>query len=245
MKTLHTLILASLISIQFINGQELKSGLKGKLLINSDFEFIEILNDSLIYSSLNNFSDTSEFEISENDLIIKEKVYEPNSTLGYKIRRFKYYINEHTDSTLIITSPNNFKLDFFDIKTLRTDIYDFESVELEYLTPWDNSRLIRIDNKGNYYDKITFLPLKSRRFKPKHKTIKGKLTDLELQTLKQNLSDLYAIYLPAERGCPIDGARSNFTIKTNGQIISSIGCDLSWIHAKLLDYLLNIRTIYD
>jgi len=240
MKTL-TYIFTTLIFCQLAVGQKINSGLIGRLLINSDFEYIELLNDSLIYSSLNNFSDTSEFEIAGNDLIIKEKVYEPNSTLGYKIREFKYYVNKQTDSTLILQSPNNYRLVFFDIKTLPNRIFDFESIELEYLTPWDNSRLIRIDNQGNYYDKITYLPLKHQRFKRKNKIIQDKLNEMEIEALKQKLTDFYAVYLPTERGCPIDGARSNFVIKTNGKIIDSKGCDLSWIHSNLLDYLLTIK----
>jgi hypothetical protein len=87
MKT-STLILTFLISCQFAIGQEINKGLIGKVLVNSEFEFIEIINDSLIYSSLNNFNDTAEFEVVENDLIIKEKVYEPNLPLGYKVSTF-------------------------------------------------------------------------------------------------------------------------------------------------------------
>jgi hypothetical protein len=245
MRVLQITILTILISCQFATGQEIKSSLIGRLLITSDFEFIELISDSLIYSSINNFSDTSEFDIIGSDLIIKERVYEPNSARGYKIRRFKYFVDKQTDNSLSIISPNNFRLDFFDIKTLNNEIFDFTSIELEYLTPWDNSRLIRIDSSGNYYDKITYLPLKSRRFKRKHKTIKYTLSDTEKNNLKQNLSDFYAIYLPTDRSCPIDGVTSNFVIKTNGQTFYSKGCDISWLHNKLLDYLLNIKESKD
>ena len=242
MKT-QIIIFVILISCQFVIGQKINNGLIGKFLVDSEFEFIEIINDSLIYSSLNNFIDTAVFEIIENYLVIKEKIYEPNTPLGYSVRRFKYYITKQTDSTLILISPDNFRLYFQDIHFLPNEITDFEYLELEYLTPWSHDRLIRIDNQGNYYDKITYSPLKSQRLLRKHKIFKEKLNDKEILTLKQKLTEFYAIYLPIERGCPIDGEWSNFVIKTNGQMIESKGCDLSWIHAKLLDYILNIKTI--
>lgn len=230
-------------SCQSTIGQDIDRGIVGKLLVDSNFDFIELINDSLIYSSLNNFNDTALYEIIENYLIVKEKVYEPNSTLGYKVRRFKYYITKHTDSTLILVSPYNFRLDFRDILLLSNEITNFESIELEYLTPWSNDRLIRIDNQGNYYDKITYLPLKSRRLKRKQRIIKDKLNDKELLSLKQKLTDFYAIHLPNVRGCGIDDEWSNFLIETNGKVIESKGCELSWIHSKLLDYLLNFKKL--
>ena len=242
MKT-QILILNILISCQLAFGQDLKNGLTGKFLVDSDFNFFELINDSLIYSSLNNFNDTAKYEIVGNDLIIKENVYEPNAPLGYKVKRFKYYISKQTDSTLTLISPNNFRLDYKDINLFPNKIFDFEYIELEFLSPWSNNRLIRIDNQGNYYNKITYLPLKSRRFKRKHKVIKEQRNDSEILILKQKLADYYSIYLPSERGCPIDGATSNFVIKTNRQLIESKGCELSLIHSKLLDYLLDFKTV--
>ena len=243
MKT-QILILNILISCQLAFGQDLKNGLIGKILVDSDFNFIELINDSVIYSSfLYQQSDTAQYEIVENDLIIKQKVYAPNTISGYEIKRLKYYISKQTDSTLTLISPSNFQLDYRDIKLFPNKIFDFEYIELEFLTPWADNRLIRIDNLGNYYDKIKFLPLKSRRFKRKQKVIKEQINNSELLTLKQKLTDYYAIYSPTERGCPIDGQTSNFLIKTNGKLIESKGCDLSMIHSKLLDYLLNLKTI--
>lgn len=243
MKT-QILILNILISCQLAFGQDVKNGLIGKFLVDSDFNSIELINDSLIYSSLlYQLRDTAKYEIVENDLIIKQKIYAPNTSSGYKIKRLKYYISEQTDSTLTIISPNNFRLDYKDINLFPNKIFDFEYIELEFLSPWSDNRLIRIDNQGNYYDKITYLPLKSRRFKRKHKVIKEQLNDSEILILKQKLADYYSIYLPSERGCPIDGATSNFVIKTNGQLIESKGCELSLIHSKLLDYLLDFKTI--
>ena len=66
-----------------------------------------------------------------------------------------------------------------------------------------------------------------------------------MMIFKEKLAEFYAIYLPRDRGCGIDQDMSDFVIKTNGQLIGSKGCDLSMIHSKLLDYLLNLRTIKD
>ena len=89
-----------------------------------------------------------------------------------KSNDLKYSISKQTDSTLTIVSPNNFQLDYKDLNLFPNKIYDFEYIELKFLSPWSDNRLIRIDNQGNYYTKITYLPLKSRRFKRKHKVIK-------------------------------------------------------------------------
>jgi len=244
MKT-QLIILSILISCQLTFGQDLKTELIGKFLVDSDFNFFKLINDSLIYSSLYQVRDTAKYEIIGNDLIIKKNEYEPNTPLGYKVKRLKYNISKQTDSTLTLISPSNFQLDYKDLKLFSNKIFDFEYIELEYLTPWSDNRLIRIDSQGNFYNKITYLPLKSRRFKRKHNIIKEQLNDSEILILKQKLADYYSIYLPFERGCPIDGETSNFVIKTNGQLIESKGCNLSLIHSKLLDYLLNFKLAND
>ncbi len=240
MKTL-TYIIASLISAQITFGQQESDGLIGRLLVNADFEFIELINDSLVYSSLTSSNDTLEYEILENEFIIKDRLYYPSASEKNRTKEYKYLINNQTDSSLNILLDYYNESDFYDIRSLSKNIFDFQYIELEYLTSWDNDRFIRIDNLGNYYEKITFSPLKSRLFKRKSKTIKKRLSNKELQSLMLKLSDFYAIHIPHKRVCAIDGELSNFVIKTNGQLIESKGCDLSWIHSKLLEYLLTIK----
>jgi hypothetical protein len=233
---IFTYILAILISCQISIGQEKNNGLIGRFLVNDDFEFIELINDSLIFSSLISSNDTSKYEISDNTLIVKERIYDSRS-----LQKFEFLINKKSDSTLNIRFDKYFNSEFHDIKSISNNIFDFRHIELDYLTPWDDDRIIQIDSLGNYYERIIFCPLKKRPFKRKSKTIKKRLSSKELHLLKQNLSKFYAIYLPKERGCPIDGDWSNFLIVTNGKIIESKGCYLSWTHTKLLEYILNLK----
>jgi hypothetical protein len=238
-----TYILATLISYQFVIGQGINSGLIGKVLIDSDLEYMEILNDSLIFSSINYYDDTVKYKIIDNELITIEDYtwYGPNNSKGYRIYKNKYQIEKQNTDTLILIDSEKGRLDFKNIENIKIPTIDFISIELEYLTPWDDNRLMRIDSACNYYDKRTLIPIKSNRFKKKTKVTKGKLNSIQMDSLRINLTDYLAIYLPCERGCPIDGARSNFIIKMNGQIIESKGCDLSWIHYRLLNYLLNTK----
>lgn len=197
----------------------------------------------MIYSSLNNFNDTAKYEFVGNDLIFKENVYAPNTPLGYKVKRYIYYILKHSDSTLTLISPNNFQLDFQRIELLNSDIVNFEYLELDYWNPWSDDKIIKIDSSGNYYEKIKYSPFGLKRFQKKHKITRTKLSKEEMAIFKERLADFYAIYLPIDRGCGIDQDKSDFVIKTNGQLIESKGCDLSQIHSQLLDYLLNLKPV--
>lgn len=159
----------------------------------------------------------------------------------YDVHIYDYEILNLTDSSFTLKTSYGKEYYFKDIKLLPNRISKFESLELKLLTPWRSNREIKMDNEGNYYDKITFIPFKSRRFKRKKKVINEELTKEELSDFIQKLTAYYALYLPAKRNCGIDSERSDFYIKLNEVTIKSEGCDLNWLHYDLLEYLLNFR----
>ncbi|MBL0070021.1 MAG: hypothetical protein IPP39_16560 [Chitinophagaceae bacterium] len=73
-----------------------------------------------------------------------------------------------------------------------------------------------------------------------NQNIKGQLTQKEFTNFKNLLSKSLPSRLPFKRGCPMDGATSNFEIIIGSKKIKSTGCDLSWTHAFLLNYLYDI-----
>lgn len=235
------LLLFSVINIY--SQYDIDSALIGKVLVDDNFDYLEFISDSLLVSSLNDYDDTAIYKVSGDVLITIEDYtwYGPNDSEGYRIHNKKYQISQLKSDTIVIISPQSTLHTFRNIESLKVPVSSFEFLELDFITPWDDNRFIRIDNSGKYYEKRVYNPIARKRFLRKKKISKWKLDSREMQLLFMVLTEYCANKLPRERSCPIDGAQSNFKISYNGELIESEGCTLSWIHSKFLDYLLSIN----
>lgn len=253
---LRFILIPTLLLATNTNGQQSYnfSNLVGKTYVSKTLEYLELLNDSTLFSSINSYTDTTNFFL-QNDTIFVEQRYLQTDQTGTKWmnRLYDYKIIALNDDTLRLKNnyrfaykPDNWEdtLFFVTIENLKESIKDFKSLNLDLSSPWSGTRQITIDSSGN----VTFIdrpipysinnPDADKNAKPKN--IKGQLTRKEFTNFKNLLSKSLPSRLPFKRDCPMDGTISNFDIVIGSQIIKSTGCDLSWIHIFLLNYLYDI-----
>lgn len=223
----------------------------GKPLVGKQLEYLEILNDTVLYSSINLYTDTARFLIVGDTLYIKQRYRQTDRTgtkwvddmYGYKILKL-------TADTLQLKNSNKAynpqdTLVFISIDRIKEPTADFKFLRLECASPWNGTRQITIDSLG----RVTFIdnpimysidnPGADRNAKPAN--INGKLTKNEFEHFKSLLSKSLPSRLPSRRDCFMDGALSNFEITIGTKKITSSGCNLSVTHAVLLNYLYDIH----
>ena len=247
---LRTFITISILIISTaLQGQDL-STLSGKVFIGRRLEYLKFLNDSTLYSSINSYTDTANF-YKQNDTLFVKQQYLQTDQKGTKWmeRIYTYQIIRLTADTISLKNMYNYSNSrdtffFINQDNLYETISDFKFLRLDCFSPWSGTRQITIDRLGT----VTFIdspimysennPDADRKAKPR--TIKGKLTGKELENLKALLSTSLLSRLPVKRECPMDGATSNFEIVIGMQKIKSTGCNLSWTHAFLFNYIYDI-----
>lgn len=230
-------------------GQDL-SNLAGKTFIDKRLEYLKFLNDTTLYSSINSYTDTAKFNMKGDSLFVKQRYLQTDQTGTKWIdRTYSYKIIQLTADTISLKNIYNYSnpldtLFFVNIDNLKVATSDFKFLRLQYSSPWTGTKHITIDSLG----KVSFAdnprmysvdnPDADKNAKPKN--ISGQLTQKEFENFKSLLSNSLPLRLPLERDCPIDGATSEFEIIIGTKKINSKGCDLSWTHRILLNYLSDI-----
>jgi hypothetical protein len=256
MLLLRFILIQTLFLATHANGQRSfnVSRLVGKTFVSRRLAYLEILNDTTLYSSINSYNDPAKLFLRNDTLFIKERwVQRDQTATKWMERLYDYKVLTLCDDTLRL--KNNFQftnkpanwedtLFFVNIEKLKEPVTAFKYLKLDYSSPWSGTKKITVDSLGN----VTFLdipipysmdhPAADKNAKPKN--IKGKFTQNEFTNFKNLLSKSLPSRLPFKRGCPLDGATSNFEILLGKNKIISRGCNLSWTHAFLLNYLYNI-----
>ena len=236
----------------YANGQN-ESGIENlinKIFISQNLEYLEILNDSILCSTLNNYDDTTTFALKDNSIIIQEDYTwnGPNNSSGYEIKIYVYPILKQTIDTIILGNkfkgefkPDNWEdeLVFVNLDLFEKNIDNFISIELNYSNPFGGSKKVEIDSLG----KVTIInyPEIVHRRKGNLSRISGILTTFEFDNFIKLLEKSLIDKLPKQRVCGIDGARKDFIIKYGTTEINSTGCSISWIHYGIVVYLLELE----
>jgi hypothetical protein len=256
MLLLRFILLPTLLFATKANGQQhgVPSNLVGKTFVSRTLEYLEILNDTTLYSSINSYTDTAKLFLQNDTLFIKQRYLQTDQAgTKWMDRLYDYKVITLSDDTLRL--KNNFRFNyksanledtlfFINIEKLKEPVTDFKFLRLDFSSPWSGTKQITIDSLGN----VTFIdspilysinnPSADKNAKPK--SIKGRLTQKEFLNFKNLLSKSLISRLPFKRGCPMDGATSNFQILIGAKKINSTGCNLSWTHAFLLNYLYDV-----
>jgi hypothetical protein len=256
MRRLRLTLILIILFATYTNGQQPANltSLAGKKFVSRTLEYLEIFNNTTLHSSLNFYTDTAKFFVSNDTLFIKQKYLQTDQTgTKYVEKLYDYKVIALTDDTLQL--KNNFRLDykpvnwedtlvFINIEKLKEPVTDLKLLKLDYSSPFTGRRHITIDSTG----KVTFKdepipysinhPDADKNARPKN--IRGQLTQKEFINFKNLLSMSLPSKLPPNRGCPMDGAISSFEILIGTNKITSIGCDFSWTHAFLFDYVYDI-----
>jgi hypothetical protein len=247
---LRNLLTISVFLISLVShGQDLSS-FSGKILIGKRLEYLKFLNDTTLYSSINSYTDTAKFFMKDDTLFIKQRYLQTDQTGTKWIDRiYNYKIIKLADDTLSLKNNYNYSnphdtFFFVNIEKLKEATVNFRFLRLEYSSPLNGTKQITIDSLG----KVSFVdnpimysinyPGADKNAKPKN--ISGLLTQKEFANFKNLLATSLPSRLPLKRGCPIDGATSNFEIIIGTKKIKSTGCNLSWTHSFLFNYLYDI-----
>jgi len=247
---LRTSITISILIISTVlHGQDLSS-LSGKTFIGKRLEYLKFLNDTILYSSINSYNDTAKFYKHNDTLFVKQRYLQTDQTGTKWIDRiYSYSIIQLTADTINLKNNYNYSnprdtFFFVNIDKLKEATSDFKFLRLQYSSPWSGTKQITIDSSG----KVTYAdnplmysvnnPGADKNAKPKN--ISGQLTQKEFENFKSLLANSLPLRLPLKRGCPLDGATSDFEIIMATKKIKSTGCNLSWTHAFLLNYLYDI-----
>jgi len=242
-----TLILSTLLLTK-INGQQITnlSATAGKVFVSRSLEYFKVLNDTSLFSSINLYNDTATFYVAGDSLFIKQRYWLTDQT-GTKVvnKLYDYKIITLYNDTIELKNKNwKDPLVFINIEKLREPVDDFKLLQLDMSSPRHGTRKIIVDSARNVtfiYNPIPYTvdnPLSDKNAKPKN--IKGKLTPKEFSNFLNLLSRSLPSKLPRLRGCPFDAATSDFEIIIGAKKIRSTGCNLTWIHDFLLDYLYDI-----
>lgn len=253
---LRFILIPTLLFAATANGQQrgIPSNLIGKTFVSRTLHYLEILNDTTLYSSINSYTDTAKLFLRNDTLFIKQRYLQTDQTgTKWMNQLYNYKVIALSEDTIQL--KNNFKysykppnwedtLVFVNIEKLKEPVTEFKFLSLNFSSPWSGKRQITIDSLG----KVKFIdnpilfsnenPDGDKNAKPKN--ITGQLTEKEFNNFKNLLSKSLPSKLPYSRSCPMDGASSNFEITIGRQNIKSTGCDLSWIHGFLLNYLYNL-----
>lgn len=256
MLLLRIILLSTLLFATRTHGQQqyVLSKLVGKTFVSKTLQYLEIINDTTLYSSINSVTDTANLFLHNDTLFIKERYRQTDQTGTKWINKlYSYKIVSLSADTLQLKNnfrftnkPENWEdtLLFVNIENIKEPMTEFKSIVLEFASPRRGKRHITIDSLG----KVVFIdrpilysinnPGVDKNEKPKN--IVGRLTTNEFTNFKNLLSKSLLTKLPFKRDCPIDGATSNFEIVIGNKTIKSTGCNLSWTHNFLLHYLYEI-----
>lgn len=228
--------------------------LSGKTFLSSRSAYLKVLNDTTLHSSINEYNDTALFFLRNDTLYIKQKYVESDQTGTKRIERlYDYKVIKLAPDTLILKNNYRFEykpddwedtLVFINIDRAKEPVEDFKFLKLQTVNPWSGERHISIDRLGSVnFDDVPLQysvnhPRGDKTAKPRR--FKGQLTRKELATFKSVLSKSLPSKLPLKRGCPMDGAMSNFEIRIGERTIKSTGCDLTWTQIFLSNYLYEI-----
>ena len=252
----HFTLILAILFVTCTNGQKTNNlrNLIGKTFVSSGLEYLEIINDSTLYSSINSYTDTARMFLRSDTLFTKQRYWQTDQTgTNYMEKIYDYKIIALTADTIQLKNIYRFKekpdnwedpLVFISIEKIKEPVGDFKFLKLDCLGPRSGARHVIIDGIGkvSFIDKPILYSINNpgadKDAKPRH--ITGQLTRKEFINFKNLLSRSLPSRLPFKRDCGMDGATSNFEIIIGRKRIKSIGCDLSWIHAFLLNYIYDI-----
>lgn len=221
---------------------------KGKVYVSKALEYLHLLSDSTLWTSIGEENDTTKYLIKGDTLFIQNEYWQTgaNHKSVHIIKWQEYKVIKNGNDTLFLlntfkgySKPYNWEdtLKFVTLTKLKETITNFKYLKLDYNNPFDGTLKLTIDSLG----KVTYERTPEIMSGGKVLTrIKGELTKRELA----NFLDTLAYSLPSrfarQRSCGIDGAMTNFEIAFNDKTIISKGCSLKWTHSFLFNYLYDI-----
>jgi hypothetical protein len=215
----------------------------GKTFISTSLDYLEFINDSVLYSSINSYNDTAHYTLTNNILQIEQHyLYTDKTRDGSATEYYDYKVECSADTLFIVglsvsgtRKITNKKGRFFlNLDNIKETVSEFKYITVNCSSPWVGEKIISIDGLGT-------VDCRYKGFGDKSwKVLRGKLINNEFVRFLNLLSRSLPSRLPAKRGCPIDGGHSDFRIAIGDKVYESIGCNLSWSHETLFSFLYTV-----
>jgi hypothetical protein len=213
----------------------------GRTFISNKLDYLEFINDTILYASFNSYNDSALFTIKNDTLSIQQAYsWTDNTGSGNTIEYNQFKIKYSKKDTISLqnisykySSKEKKTILFFNRENLKESITGFKYLKVYCSSPWFGEKKITINSSGRV---IVY----NNPFIKKQITIRGWLTVEELIKFRNLLSNSLLSRLPLKRGCPIDGGVSDFEILVGTKLYVSKGCDLSLPHQFLLNYIYTI-----
>ena len=222
---------------------------KGKVYVSKTLEYLHLLNDSTLWTSIGDEQDTTKYYIKADTLFIQNEYWQTgaNHKTDHIIKWQDYKVIKHGDDTLFLlntfkgySKPYNWEdtLKFVSLSKLKEAVTKFKYLKLDYSNPFDGTLKLTIDSLGKVTYERTPEIMSGGNVMTR---IKGELTKKEFASFLDTLAYSLPSRFARQRSCGIDGAMSNFEIAFNDKTVVSKGCSLKWTHAFLFNYLYDIN----
>jgi hypothetical protein len=220
--------------------------LVGKIFIGPELEYIKFINDSTLRASVNLYNDTAIFQLIGDTLRIQQRYIETDGK-GRKdiVRYYDYLLSAiRKDSFLLKGADQDKWLRFVHLDRIKEPVEQFSLLKISFGGPWTGQRWVTIDSLG----KVTFIDKPNMYSKEnpggdrnaKRRYFTGKLSPAAFTGFKALLSRSLPSRIYRFRGCPMNGAYTDFEIRIGASVYTSRGCFLTWPHAFLAGYVYDI-----
>ena len=133
--------------------------IKKKTFLSSQLEYLEILNDSTLYSSINSYTDTAIFFIKKDTLYINQSYFQSDGSGTKQINKlYDYPIIRISQDSIILKNffRFNYKPDewedtlvFVNIEKIKESTENFQYLKLNIISVWRGAKHISIDKNRN------------------------------------------------------------------------------------------------
>lgn len=247
-KILHLLLFILFSLSDYAQSSKNIAAIRGKNFVDSDLDYFKIVNDSILQFSLE--KDSSFFYIFNDSIFIKDDHWSINGTNPdkYEVTWKTYLILKANNDSLIIVhkfrrpnDPDSFQdtLSFVELSKMMIQIEGFKELKFVMAAPFAGKWNLAINKSGEIkYLYQTWNDVPGKLIKQK---ISGKFSNKEFDYFKNLLCESLFYKLPAYRNCSgTDQMHSTLTLKYKEHMILSKGCDFSYLHSRMVTYLLNL-----
>jgi hypothetical protein len=227
-----------------------------RIFLDKNLEYLEIINDTTLLSSINRYNDTANFKLINDTLFIHQSFIQVGGGQDTKnvVKIHKYRVIYQSLDTLQVINNGGYShksgtsgdtITFINIEKLKERVEGFKYLKLTFVSPWVGVRKIYIDNSRRVIFSSKLSPFRSNvpinTIETKSKVVKGWLNINEFNAFKDLLSKAMISQLNLVRDCvSMDGASTDFEILIDKKLYKSSGCDLKWNQEFLVKFLCGI-----
>lgn len=217
-----------------------------KTFIGNRLEYLKFLPGNKLLTSIIGENDTSTYYVLNDTLFIAEEYITNRNRIREEVTEWhKFLISKSNEDTLELyksemdTRNKRDTIKFINRQRLEKPITNFTRIILSFNNALEGTvETITVDSLRHVFIDIQT----STFFKKEFTTVKGQLTKIGYKIFLDKLKHFLPHKLPGYTYRQVlDGYYFRLELQFNGTKKISSGNSLSWIHAELIDFLLDIQ----